>query len=149
MAFCMPYEMTTNKQSGRFIEMSRKNVSSSTSTLTHITDDILQALDNSEYSALIILDFSKTFDTVRHVINDNEINWIVRGSSSTLSHFRTGQRASNWEMSWRRQDMFHQECPQAPFQVHYFLLSSRQFHEFIMYCKIHMCDDIRIYYSFI
>lgn len=39
---------------------------SCTTALTHITDDIIKATDGGKLTILVLLDFSKAFDTVDH-----------------------------------------------------------------------------------
>ncbi|KAF2893543.1 hypothetical protein ILUMI_12631 [Ignelater luminosus] len=49
---------------------------SCTSALTHIVDDIVNATDQNKLTALILLDYSKAFDMLRHSILIAELKFI-------------------------------------------------------------------------
>lgn len=126
---------------------------SSTTALLHITDDIFQAVDKSECTALIMLDFSKAFDTVRH----DTLLAILKSSGvciDSLQLFRS-------YLTDRKQSVKLGDNLSVPRNVLsgvpqgsvlgplLFSLYTSQFDKFIRYCKMHMyADDIQLYYNF-
>ena len=57
--------INTNKQLSEHQSGNRKLHSIETALL-HVTDDFLMSIDKSEVSALVLLDMSKAFDSIRH-----------------------------------------------------------------------------------
>lgn len=55
---------------------------STVTALSHAVDDILRNTDNSKVTCLILLDFSKAFDTLDHELLCKELNFSHRKLSS-------------------------------------------------------------------
>ena len=74
--------------------------------LLKITDDLMDAIDYSEISLLVLLDFSKAFDTVNHRILIEKLNilgfdrnsreWILSYLSDRSQRVKIGNNVSNW-----------------------------------------------------
>ena len=75
--------ITTNKKlsENRYQSGNRKCHSTETALL-HVTDDFLMAIDKSEVSVVVLLDMSKTFDSIRHDLLLQKLQNIGVASSS-------------------------------------------------------------------
>ena len=71
-----------------------------------ITEDILEAFDDSELVLLVLLDFSKAFDTVNHVLlleklkilgfQEDALKWVNSYLSNRKQKVKTDQEQSDW-----------------------------------------------------
>ena len=83
----------------------RKNHGTQTALLK-LTDDIYDIIDDSEITLLVLLDFSKAFDTVNHKLllakldilgfEKNTCDWILSYLSGREQMVRTDAESSNW-----------------------------------------------------
>lgn len=126
---------------------------SCTTTLADVTDDILRATDDNKLTVLILLDFSRAFDTVNHNILCQILRFIGLGSGSValLRCFLTG-RKQLVRLGDDKSGVRPVLCgvPQGSilsptlFTVYTHLLPT-----FVRHCKIHSyADDTQLYLSF-
>ena len=73
--------ITTNKKLSENQSGNRKCHSTETALL-HVTDDFFMATDKSEVSVVVLLDMSKTFDSIRHDLLLQKLQSIGVASSS-------------------------------------------------------------------
>ena len=83
----------------------KKNHSTQTALLK-LTEDIYDAIDDSEVTLLALLDFSKAFDTVNHRLllakldilgfQENTRKWILSYLSDRQQQVQTGKETSKW-----------------------------------------------------
>ena len=66
-----------------------KNDFSTKTTLIKITDDILYALNNKRFTALIMIDMSAAFDTVDHIILPTRLSKCFGINNTALSWFKS------------------------------------------------------------
>ena len=59
--------ITTNKKLSEHQSCNLK-LNSTKTALLHVTDDFLMSIDKSKVSALVLLDMSKAFNSIRHDI---------------------------------------------------------------------------------
>ena len=79
---------------------------STTTALVEITDHIFKALDNSEITILVLLDYSKAFDCANHKLilaklksmgfNNTSLHWINSYLSNRSQQVVTEKGVSNW-----------------------------------------------------
>ena len=79
---------------------------STATALLKITDDIFSAIDASECCLMVLLDFSKAFDTVNHKLlltklmymgfNDSALNWFGSYLSGRHQKVKSGGNLSEW-----------------------------------------------------
>jgi hypothetical protein len=72
-----------------------------------ITEDILDGIDDSEVALLVLLDFSKAFDTVNHKLlleklsilgfQENAVNWLKSYLSDRKQRVKTDNDLSDWK----------------------------------------------------
>ena len=121
--------------------------------MSDVTDDILQACDNSKVSALILLDFTKAFDMLNHSI-----------LLSVLHYAGFGDKAIKLMKSFltdRTQKVVVGDCfsdflnvttgvPQGSILGPLlYTIYTLKFHESLKYCNYHLyADDTQIYCSF-
>ena len=80
---------------------------STTTALLKITDDLYNALDDGELSLLVLLDYSKAFDTINHRIlfaklkalgfTFDAVSWIVGYLTDRKQKVKTHNDESGWE----------------------------------------------------
>ena len=80
---------------------------STVTALLNITDDIYNALDDSELTILVLIDYSKAFDTINHRIlfaklkalgfHSDAISWIVAYLTDRKQKVKTLKDESGWE----------------------------------------------------
>lgn len=79
LVFLRQYNLLTRHQSGF------RSGHSTTTALLKVSHDIARALDRMEVAVLLLLDFSKAFDSVDHVLLVNKLRVRFRFDSSALS----------------------------------------------------------------
>lgn len=121
--------------------------------LTKVTDDILESYDRGKITALILLDYSRAFDTVRHdiLLKILEIIGLGEDSISLLSSYlsdrtqrvRLGDQIST---PLKLETGVLQGSILSPTM---FAVYTHFFPNILEHCNIHMyADDIQLYYSF-
>ena len=88
------------------LQSAYKKFHSTTSALLHITDDIYRAIDKSLVTILILLDYSKAFDTANHKIilaklqsfgfRDGALNWVNSYLSDRKQKVKNDLGESDW-----------------------------------------------------
>ena len=83
----------------------RKNHSTQTALLK-LTEDVLDTIDDSEVTLLVLLDFSKAFDTINHTLllakldilgfDQNVCKWVKSYLSGRQQSVHTDKEKSNW-----------------------------------------------------
>ena len=83
----------------------RKNHSTQTALLK-LTEDVLDTIDDSEVTLLVLLDFSKAFDTINHTLllakldilgfDQNVCKWVKSYLSGRQQMVHTDKEKSNW-----------------------------------------------------
>ena len=130
----------------------RKN-HSTTTALLKITDDIYNALDDGELTLLVLLDYSKAFDTINHRIlfaklkalgfTFDAISWVVGYLTDRKQKVKTNLDESGWE---HIQYGVPQGSVLGPLL---FTLVVHDISTCIKYGNYHMyADDTQIYYHF-
>lgn len=126
---------------------------SCTTALLSVTDDIHTAVDNKLITVLVLLDFTRAFDTVSHetlLAILKHIN-LAPGALAMMSTYLSGrsQRVRlHGELSDSR--LLSSGVPQGSILgPHLFALYVHALPGHLQYCKYHMyADDIQLYYSF-
>ncbi|VEN62577.1 unnamed protein product [Callosobruchus maculatus] len=126
---------------------------STVTTLTHITDDIIKSVDKKLCVCLVLLDYSKAFDTLDPAILCNKLKYFGF-SDSSVSLIRN-------YLSYRVQCVQIGDKLSEPLIKTYgvpqdsvlgpllFALYIADFHEFINNCDIHhYADDTQLYLNF-
>jgi len=126
---------------------------SCSTALTNILDDVLTATDAGQVSALVMLDFSKAFDTINHDILIAKFHYIGLGevASLLLSNFLT-DRSQRVVISGRFSDAcgVASGVPQGSvLGPLLFSIYTSQLVDSVRHCRVHMyADDTQIYHSF-
>nr|CAI5832947.1 unnamed protein product [Callosobruchus analis] len=126
---------------------------STVTALAHITDDIIKSIDKKLCVCLVLLDYSKAFDTLDHAILCSKLRYFGF-SESSVSLIRN-------YLSDRKQGVLVGDKLSGPLVKTngvpqgsvlgplLFALYIADFHEFINYCNIHhYADDTQLYLSF-
>jgi exonuclease III len=89
------------------LQSAYKQAHSTTTALLSVTDDIYEALENSELTFLVLLDYSKAFDCANHRLIsaklkaaglcDDALSWVSSYLSGRSQKVVTGTRESGWE----------------------------------------------------
>lgn len=121
--------------------------------LLNISDDIITSTDNGQITALILLDFSKAFDTLDHDILIAVLHFIglTEKAISLLSNYLTGRRQRvviNNESSNILE--VSSGVPQGSILGPLlYTVYTCNFFSYITYCRYHFyADDTQLYYSF-
>jgi hypothetical protein len=130
----------------------RSSYSTSTALL-HITDDIFNAVDQHKLTCLVLLDYSKAFDTIDHKILLLKMSYlglsksVVRFFQMYLGHRRQCAIAGNQRSDFRP---VTRGVPQGSILGPLlFSLYTTDITAGIRYCKTHQyADDTQLYYSF-
>jgi len=123
------------------------------STLTNVVDDVLRAADVGRVSALVMLDFSKAFDTINHEILLAILHFIGLGESACalLSNYllNRNQRviiSGHFSEDCRVRSGVPQGSILGPLL---FTIYTSQLANSVKHCNLHMyADDTQIYRSF-
>lgn len=126
---------------------------SCTTALIQITDDIMRATDNGLLTALVLLDYSKAFDSIDHEILMAVLDFVGLSKNAILM-------LKNYILN-RKQIVKIGDSLSSPLSLHcgvpqgsvlgplLFSLYTCNLHSCIKYCNIHMyADDTQLYYSF-
>nr|CAH7728998.1 unnamed protein product [Callosobruchus chinensis] len=126
---------------------------SCTTALLHITDDIIQELENDKCTLLMMLDFSKAFDTINYqtLITVLKSCGLSAESLSLLNSYlldRTQAVKLGCQVSESKP--VSAGVPQGSvLGPLLFSIYTSQFVKFISHCQIHMyADDTQMYHSF-
>lgn len=126
---------------------------STTTALLHVTDEIFKASDSNLNTCLILLDFTKAFDTLNHDILCSKLGYFGFSESSVEffynylqdRHQRVGLRSnfSNFEL-------VKQGVPQGSILGPLlFSIYTADFYTCLSYCNSHQyADDTQIFFSF-
>ena len=89
------------------LQSAYKQSHSTTTALLNVTDDIYEALENSELTFLVLLDYSKAFDCANHRLIlaklkaaglcDEPLSWISSYLNGRSQKVVTGKNESGWE----------------------------------------------------
>ena len=129
----------------------RKN-HSTTTALLNISDDIYDAIDDSELTILVLLDYSKAFDTINHRLlyakletlgfSFSAISWICSYLTDRKQKVKTHKDESGWETI---KNGVPQGSVLGPLL---FTIMVYDIHKCIKNGKYHMyADDTQIYYK--
>lgn len=126
---------------------------SSTTALLNITDDIIRAADSGHVTMMVLLDYSKAFDTLSHPL----LLGILRScglaeESLLLLHSYLTDRCQKVRLngSVSNARLIEMGVPQGSILGPLlFTVYTSQFVKSIEHCRIHMyADDTQVYYSF-
>lgn len=123
------------------------------SALADITDDVFRAYDKGDITLLVLLDFSKAFDTISHEILLAILRYIGFSDSSLhLLASYLSDRAQRVVLDGRCSSplTLHRGVPQGSILGPLlFIVYTIIFRLYLQYCSSHFyVDDTQIYYSF-
>lgn len=126
---------------------------SSTTALLNITDDIIQATDEGKNTALILLDFSKAFDTINHkmlLCILKSCGFAVEGTLLLQTYLEGRSQFVRLDGNVSQSRDIFTGVPQGSILGPLlFSIYTSQFIKFINYCSMHMyADDTQLYLSF-
>ena len=127
---------------------------SCSSALLNILDDILRAHDNNRVTVLVLLDFTKAFDTINHDLLLSKLRYFgLSGSAIELIHSFLDGRSQYVSLSDNCSSIMHvaSGVPQGSIlsPLLYSLYTSG-LQDSISYCNYHFyADDTQLYYSFL
>ena len=121
---------------------------STATALINVTDDIYKALDKSELSILVLLDYSKAFDCANHRLilaklkalgfHDEALAWVVSYLTDRSQKVRTDTSDSRWIT-------IKNGVPQGPLL---FMILISDINKVIKHGKYHLyADDTQLYYQ--
>lgn len=126
---------------------------SCTTALLHVTNDILTSNDKGLATVLVLLDYTKAFDTLNHKVLLAVLHFIGLNANAInlIESFLSG----------RTQRVTYKDTTSAPLPITVgvpqgsilgpllFTLYTNNFCHYLKYCSAHMyADDTQIYYSF-
>lgn len=126
---------------------------SCTTALLHITDDILRANDEGKLTLLVLLDYSKAFDSIDHDIMAAIFHYLglSRDSIQLLCSYLLN-RIQSTKIDNTTSDPMQLTLgvPQGSILGPLlFCLYTTNFHKYVRHCKMHMyADDTQLYLSF-
>jgi Reverse transcriptase (RNA-dependent DNA polymerase). len=146
-AFLNANNVLPEKQSGF-----RRGYSCSTA-LSDLTDDIFKSRDNSEAMVLVLLDYSKAFDTLNYDILKSILHYIgfTNTASSLITSFLCDRKQRvSLDNKFSQPLIMLSGVPQGsilgPLLYSIYTLNVIKS---LVYCKYHMyADDTQLYYSF-
>lgn len=127
---------------------------SCTTAMLNVTDDILSASDRGCVTALVLLDYSKAFDTVNHMVlttilrytgaNDNAVSFISDYLSGRTQVVKLDDNTTSKPIP------VTQGVPQGSILGPLlFSIYTSVFMKHIKFCKVHIyADDTQLYHSF-
>lgn len=127
---------------------------SCTTALLNITDDILEATDNGKSTALVLLDYSKAFDTIDHELLFAVLYHLGFSNNAVQlfkNYFYKRSQRVKVQSNFSESRQITQGVPQGSIlgPLLYTIYTSN-FCKFIKYSSIHMyADDTQIYCSFL
>lgn len=130
----------------------RKGYSCSTALL-HIVDDIVRAFDKGKYTILVLLDFSRAFDTINHSLFLSILQYIgfSENACSLLGNFVTNRKQrvridDNYSTYLELKNGVPQGSVLGPL---IFSIYSANIVKTLKKCSFHLyADDTQLYYSF-
>ena len=141
------YDLLPDTQSGF------RPLHSCETALLNITDDILRGTDEKKVTALILIDFSKAFDTLNHKILLAVLKFIGVGNEA-INLFHS-------YLSGRTQRVKIDDNVSVPLDVSsgvpqgsilgplLYTIYTSEFRKFIKHCQMHLyADDTQLYFSF-
>ena len=126
---------------------------STTTALLNVTDDLLRAQDEGKNSCLVLLDFSKAFDTLNHSILLTKLKFYGLGASSLkfIESYLNG-RSQRVLLPGSTSDFVSvsRGVPQGSILGPLlFTIYTADFSSHLNFCKSHQyADDMQIYFSF-
>ena len=130
----------------------RKNFGTSVA-LTNVTDDIIRAYDNKMNSLLVLLDFSKAFDTINHSLLISKLSYYGFENESSLlmqSYLKGRKQKILSNSTYSNCIEIFSGVPQGSILGPLlFLVYTSDILKSINYCKVQaFADDIQLYYCF-
>lgn len=126
---------------------------STTTALLNVTDDIFRANDEGKNTCLVLLDFSKAFDTLDHAILYKKLEFFGLGGNS-LEFFRNYLSNRRQRITINSQPsnyvITNRGVPQGSILGPLlFTIYTADFYEYLSNCSIHQyADDTQVYFSF-
>lgn len=126
---------------------------STTTALLHVTDDIYRAIDSNKNTCLVLLDFSKAFDTLNHITLCTKLKYFNFSNSSILFF-------QNYLHNRRQRVLFNGCSSEHQYNLKgvpqgsvlgplLFSIYTADFYECLTSSTIHQyADDTQIYFSF-
>lgn len=121
--------------------------------LLKVSDDILKAYDSGQLSALVLLDFTKAFDTISHRLLISILHFIGLGNNATylISDYLEGRtQATKIDNNLSSESLLIMGVPQGSILGPLlFSIYTSNFCNKLEYCVSHMyADDTQLYLSF-
>ena len=134
------------------LQSAYKHNHSTITALLSVTDDIYEALENSELVFLVLLDYSKAFDCANHRLilaklkaagfGDDSLSWIFSYLNGRKQKVVTGEAESSW------QDVFNGVPQGSVLGPLLFTVLVSDLRDAIKRGRYHMyADDTQLYYS--
>lgn len=124
-----------------------------TTALLHVCDDIFRSLDSGNVTALVLLDYSKAFDTLDHNLLLTKLKYFGLHDSALIllnNYLSNGKQRVRLAFTFSEYSDVNQGVPQGSILGPLlFPLYTCDFSEFLTVCKSHQyADDTQIYHSF-